>query len=176
MDITRNYFDFLGVPVSYTVDLSRLNERYRELQRQLHPDRHSHQSEREQRLAVQYTAYLNEALTTLKSPLKRAQYLLSLRGIDTCSESRVQLDPMFLMEQMELRERAAEAVDHADPEAELEALQARVTGELTQLQHDFATAWEAGELAQAEVLVRKMQFLCKLQSDIEALEDRLFDD
>ena len=176
MDITRNYFEFLGLPVGFDVDSGQLTERYRELQKQIHPDRHSHQSDREQRLAVQYTAHLNEALTTLKSPLRRAQYLLSLKGIDTLSESRAQLDPMFLMEQMELRERAAEAVDHDDPEAELEALQAHVTGEFRQLQAAFAAAWGSGDLEQAEMLVRKMQFNCKLQSDIEALEDRLFDD
>ncbi|MBV0934085.1 Fe-S protein assembly co-chaperone HscB [Marinobacterium weihaiense] len=176
MDITRNYFEFLGVPVSFDVDQARLAECYRDLQKQLHPDRHSHQSEREQRLAVQYTAYLNEALATLKSPLKRAQYLLSLKGIDTLSDSSNQLDPMFLMEQMELRERAAEAVEHDDPEAELDALQAYVSSDFKQLQQSFAVAWEAGELEQAELLVRKMQFSAKLQSDIEALEDRLFDD
>jgi len=176
MDITRNYFEFLGLPVGFDVDQSRLTERYRELQKQIHPDRHSHQSDREQRLAVQYTAYLNEAPTTLKPPLKRAQYLLSLKGVDTLSDSRNQLDPMFLMEQMELRERAAEAVDHDDPESELEELQAHVADDFQRLQGAFVTAWESEQLEQAEMLVRKMQFNCKLQSDIEALEDRLFDD
>lgn len=176
MDITRNYFEILGLPVSFDIDQAQLTERYRDLQKQVHPDRHSHQSDREQRLAVQYTAYLNEALTTLKSPLKRAQYLLSLQGIDTLSDSRTQLDPMFLMEQMELRERVADATDHDDPEAELEHLEALVGAELKQLQSAFVKAWEGQQLAQAEVLVRKMQFASKLQSDIEALEDRLFDD
>jgi len=176
MDITRNYFEILGLPVSFDIDQAQLTERYRDLQKQVHPDRHSHQSDREQRLAVQYTAYLNEALTTLKSPLKRAQYLLSLQGIDTLSDSRTQLDPMFLMEQMELRERVADATDHDDPEAELEQLEALVDAELKQLQSAFVKAWEGQQLAQAEVLVRKMQFASKLQSDIEALEDRLFDD
>ncbi|MBA4503498.1 Fe-S protein assembly co-chaperone HscB [Marinobacterium marinum] len=176
MDITRNYFEFLGLPVDFEVDQTRLGERYRELQKQVHPDRHSHQSDREQRLAEQYAAYLNEALTTLKSPLKRAQYLLSLNGIDTLSDSRAQLDPMFLMEQMELRERAAEAANHADPEAEMDALQAHVGHELNRLQEAFSAAWQASRMDDAEVLVRKMQFACKLQQDIEALEDRLFDD
>ncbi|PSL14697.1 co-chaperone protein HscB [Marinobacterium halophilum] len=176
MDITRNYFEILGLPVSFDIDQAQLTERYRDLQKQVHPDRHSHQSDREQRLAVQYTAYLNEALTTLKSPLKRAQYLLSLQGIDTLSDSRTQLDPMFLMEQMELRERVADATDHDDPGAELEQLEALVGAELKQLQSAFVKAWEGQQLAQAEVLVRKMQFASKLQSDIEALEDRLFDD
>ncbi len=176
MDITRNYFEFLGLPVGFEVDQSQLSERYRSLQQQLHPDRHSHQSDREQRLAVQYTTYLNEALATLKSPLKRAQYLLSLQGIDTLSDSRNQLDPMFLMEQMELRERVAEAPEHADPESEMESLERQVEQSLKQLQNDFAKAWADSSLEQAEQLVRKMQFMVKLQSEVEALEDKLFDD
>lgn len=176
MDITRNYFEFLGLPVSFAIDQAELSSRYRELQKQLHPDRHSHQSDREQRLAVQYTAYLNEALATLKSPLRRAQYLLSLVGIDTLHDSRVQLDPMFLMEQMELRERVAEASEHADPEAEIEALNTLVSEELRALQSGFAQAWEEQALERAELQVRKMQFMFKLQAEIEALEDRLFDD
>ncbi len=176
MDITRNYFEFLGLPVGFEVDQSQLSERYRSLQQQLHPDRHSHQSDREQRLAVQYTTYLNEALATLKSPLKRAQYLLSLQGIDTLSDSRNQLDPMFLMEQMELRERVAEAPDHDDPEAEMESLERQVEQSLKQLQADFAKAWAEGSLELAEQVVRKMQFMVKLQSEVEALEDKLFDD
>lgn len=176
MDITRNYFEFLGLPVSYNIDQAELSSRYRELQKQLHPDRHAHQSDREQRLAVQYTAFLNEALATLKSPLRRAQYLLSLKGVDTERESGVQVDPAFLMEQMELRERVAEAPEHSDPEAELEALTALVDERLAALQAEFARAWEEQALEQAELLVRKMQFISRLQADVEALEDRLFED
>lgn len=176
MDITRNYFEFLGLPVDFNIDQAELSSRYRELQKQLHPDRHAHQSDREQRLAVQYTAYLNEALATLKSPLRRAQYLLSLKEVDTEQKSSVQVDPAFLMEQMELRERVAEAPEHQDPEAELEQLTALVDDRLAALQAEFARAWEEQALEQAELLVRKMQFISRLQADVEALEDRLFED
>jgi len=176
MDITRNYFEFLGLPVDFNLDQAELSSRYRELQKQLHPDRHAHQSDREQRLAVQYTAYLNEALATLKSPLRRAQYLLSLQGIDTEHQSGVQVEPGFLMEQMELRERVAEAPEHSDPEAELEQLTDLVDGRLAALQSEFARAWDAQAMEQAELLVRKMQFISRLKADVEALEDRLFED
>lgn len=176
MDITRNYFEFLGLPVDFEIDQAELSSRYRELQKQLHPDRHSHQSDREQLLAVQYTAYLNEAFATLKSHLRRAQYLLFLNGIDTQHDSRVQLDPVFLMEQMELRERVAEATSLSDPEAELDQLVALVTGELRALEAAFVRAWKEQALEQAELLVRKMQFMVKLQTEVETLEDRLFED
>ncbi|MDY6890171.1 MAG: Fe-S protein assembly co-chaperone HscB [Pseudomonadota bacterium] len=176
MDMTRNYFEFLGLPVGFEIDQAELASRYRALQRQLHPDRHAHQSDREQRLAVQHTAHLNEAYATLKSPLRRAQYLLSLAGIETRHDRAPQLDPAFLMEQMELREQVAAAPESRAPEAELERLRALVESELGTLESDFAHAWESGALAQAELAVRKMQFLTKLQSEVAALEDKLFDE
>lgn len=101
MDIKQNYFEFLGLPEIYSLDQQAFAERSRELQKTLHPDKFSHLSDRERRLSVQYTAYLNEAIATIKNTLSRAQYLLHLKGVDTFSESSVQLDPMFLIQQME---------------------------------------------------------------------------
>jgi len=88
MDIAQNFFELFGLDASFDLDLQLLSERYRELQREHHPDRHAHKGEREQRLAVQATAHLNEAFETLKTPLLRAQYLLKLEGVDTGEENR----------------------------------------------------------------------------------------
>ncbi len=176
MDITRNYFELFGLPLQFDVNLGLLGERYRELQKEWHPDRFAHLSDREQRLAVQYTAHLNEAMATLKSPLRRAQYLLALVGRDTHTETRVQLDPLFLMEQMELREELAAVVRHSDPEAELERLRELSGKALSALQAQFVARYEAGDFDAAEMLVHKMQFASKLQAEIDALEDRLYED
>jgi len=179
MDIKQNYFEFLGLPEVYPLDQQALSERTRELQKKLHPDKFSHLSDRERRLSVQYTAYLNEAVSTLKSPLSRAQYLLHLKGVDTFSESSVQLDPMFLMQQMEWREELESVRDEADPDEALEALQAIVDDQLAELRQRFQTAYESGgetDLEAAAMSVRKMQFIDKLGREIEALEDQLFDE
>jgi molecular chaperone HscB len=179
MDIHQNYFEFLGLPLSYTVDQTELTRRYRELQCELHPDRYAHLSEREQRMAVQYTAYLNEAYSSLKSPLGRAQYLLSLQGVDTLSESRVQLDPMFLMEQMELREALDEAQEASDPEEALEELEGQAQATVTSLADEFALLWpalqssEEADFTEAEKLVRKLQFAVKFHKEIERLLNEL---
>ncbi|WP_299198995.1 Fe-S protein assembly co-chaperone HscB [uncultured Amphritea sp.] len=179
MDITQNYFEFLALPVTYQLDLQALAERSRELQKTLHPDRFSHLSDRERRLSVQYTAYLNEAVSTLKNPLSRAQYLLKLEGIDTFSETQVQLDPMFLMQQMELRESLEEVAGSSDPGAEIEALQVTVDREMKSLRDEFDSYYKQSTptaLEAAAVSVRKMQFIDKLGREIEALEDQLFDE
>ncbi|MBY4678874.1 Fe-S protein assembly co-chaperone HscB [Marinobacterium sp. CAU 1594] len=175
MDIKQNFFELFALPVAYQVDQQQLAGRYRELQKVLHPDRFSHLSERERRLSVQYTAYLNEAQATLKSPLKRAQYLLKLQGVDTTSETSVTMEPAFLMRQMELREELDAAARAADPEAALEALQQEVADELRQQRQQFEARYQADDFDAAAGAVRKMQFLEKLVLEIEAQEDQLLD-
>lgn len=179
MDITQNYFEFLALPVTYQLDLQALSERSRELQKTLHPDRFSHLSDRERRLSVQYTAYLNEAVATLKNPLSRAQYLLKLEGIDTFSESQVQLDPMFLMQQMELRESLEDIASASDPDAAIERLRQTVEQEMKSLREQFDSYYQQSTPSAHEaaaVCVRKMQFIDKLGREIEVLEDQLFDE
>jgi len=60
------------------------------------------------------SARINEAYKTLENPLLRAQYLLSLRGIDVAEDESVKVeDPELLMEVLEAREdiEAAESDD-----------------------------------------------------------------
>jgi len=179
MDIKQNYFEFLGLPEIYSLDQQAFAERSRELQKTLHPDKYSHLSDRERRLSVQYTAYLNEAIATIKNALSRAQYLLHLKGVDTFTESSVQLDPMFLIQQMELREELESVRDSVDPDSALEHLQTIVDGEMADLRQVFQARFESGaaaDLDAAAMAVRKMQFIDKLGREIEALEDQLFDE
>ena len=173
MDINKNYFEFIGLPVSFHVDQSVLADRCRELQKTLHPDRYAHLSDGEQRMAVQYMSFLNEGIATLRTPLLRAQYLLSLQDIDTEHESSTPIAPMFLMQQMELRERLEDIPDHEDPYAELEDLHGEVEDMLKALREQFAQYYQEGALNAATESVRKMQFLEKLVVEIERLEDRL---
>lgn len=173
MDINKNYFEFIGLPVSFHVDQSALADRSRDLQKNLHPDRYAHLSEREQRISVQYMSFLNEGVATLRSPLLRAQYLLLLKDIDTMSESSTPIEPMFLLQQMELREQLEDVPDQADPYADLESMQDDVGQMLVALREQFAQQYQSDELGSATETVRKMQFLEKLVVEMERLEDRL---
>ena len=79
---TNNFFEIFSLPVTWQIDRSLLDTRYRNLQREFHPDRYAAKGDTEKRLAVQTTALINQAYDSLKSPLKRAQYLLELAHID----------------------------------------------------------------------------------------------
>jgi len=176
MALTQNHFELFGLPVAFDVDAHQLAERYRELQRASHPDRYANASDRERRLSVQHAAQVNEAFQTLKSSLRRARYLLQLKGIEFDDEKETHLDPAFLMEQMELREALAEVKTKAEPLTSLSDImtdiktrQQAMEGQLRQL---FAE--DNDEMRQqAKQLVQKMQFLVRLQQEAEELEEEL---
>ncbi|WGL17920.1 Fe-S protein assembly co-chaperone HscB [Microbulbifer bruguierae] len=174
MKLQQNHFEIFGLPVAYEVDRQVLAKRYRELQQEFHPDRFAAKSEREQMLSMQYAAQINEANNTLKDPVARAAYLLQLAGVEISPEQTT-ADGEFLMQQMILRERLEDVRDLAEPEGELESL-AVETADLFQVQQQvFAAALESGGLAEASGALLKMQFLGKLQHQIDALEDDLLD-
>ena len=178
MDITLNYFELFQLPVSCELNSSQLALRYRELQRAVHPDRFAGDADRQQRLSVQYAAYVNEAYTTLKAPLTRYIYMLQLAGRQVDLEKNTMMDPVFLMEQMTLRESVAELREKAKPDVELDNLIEQVDGSIEALGDDFSRLWAQGrpeDLEQAEVVVRKMQFMVKVAAELEQLESELLD-
>ena len=65
------------------------------LQGEVHPDRYAAAGETEQRLALQSSARVNEAYQALKDPVARAQYLLSLHGVDAFDETDTALAIRF---------------------------------------------------------------------------------
>jgi len=175
-DFSKNYFDLFGMPVGFLLDGGELADRYRELQKVVHPDRYAAAGQQSQRLSLQGATLVNEAYATLKDPLKRAQYLLGLKGIDVANGNHTLNDPAFLMEQMELREGLAEVRDSADPQARLDQLLREISSmirtQVAQLAVQFEDA-TAEQLAAAAQTVQKMQFLNKLHAEAEAIEAEL---
>lgn len=179
MSLKENYFQLFEVPEQYSFDENTLRATYRDLQRKTHPDKFAGASEHEQLLAVQYAATINDAYDVLTSPLKRAIYMLSLKGIELDEQGSSAMDPLFLMAQMELREELEQAEHAADPEAALEKVAEHLDAELAQLQAAFVVQIEKGcdaELEAAVETVKKMQFLAKVQADLEHLEHELLVD
>ena len=175
MDSGRNHFALFGLPVAFEVDMARLAETYRDLQRALHPDRFANASDRERRLSVQQAAQINEAYQILRSPLRRARYLLELRGVEFDDEKQTHLDPEFLMTQMELREALAEVRNEADPFTALNRILADLDSERQRLEAELARQLEAGDDEAARQLVQKLQFFERLHQEAEEIEESLLD-
>jgi molecular chaperone HscB len=135
-DRTADRFAVLGAPRRFGVDLDAVERRYKELTRVLHPDRFARADPRARRASLARSVQLNEAWRTVKDPVRRAEYLLSLQGIEVGGEEgtvrrdgdrkeRVPVPPALLMEVMELREGLAEARAAGDV-ARVSALSATV--------------------------------------------------
>jgi molecular chaperone HscB len=168
------HFALFDLKPAFLLDLARLATRYRELARSVHPDRFADGTEREQRLALEHSASLNEAYQVLKNTTPRARYLLSLSGGELPLEVTVQ-DPEFLLQQMHLREELEDLHDSANV-AGVAAFKQRLRLAQDQLNEQFAGCWDApAGREQAERLVRRMQFLDKLSYEVRQLEERLDD-
>lgn len=168
-----NHFELFGLPNQFELDGGLLSLQFRELQKRFHPDNFATSSERDRLLSIQKAAQINDAYQTLKNPVSRAEYILSERGHDIRGEQTTMQDPMFLMQQMELREELESLPSSSDPESALFDFAENVTAmrksQLVQLQELLKNeAWI--EAAQS---VRKLKFIEKLNQEVEQLEEKL---
>jgi len=174
-DFQQSYFQLFDLPVQFALDNVVLGKRFRQMQGQLHPDRFASKSQHEQRIAVQYSAFANQAYTTLRKPLDRAFYLLELAGMSNEQVSGEKIDGGFLIEQMELREKLESIVDLVDPETVLEHLIVEIIADIKAHESEFTAAFEANDLSGAASACVKMQYLEKLHQEAEQMESGLLD-
>ena len=171
---TPCHFALFDLQPAFRLDLDKLAVRYRELAREVHPDRFADATEREQRVALENSAALNDAYQTLRSAPRRARYLLAISGHEVPQEVTVH-DPDFLLQQMALREELEDLQDEADLDG-LAVFKTRLKAAQETLNEDFASCWnDAAQREQAERLMRRMQFLDKLAQEVRQLEERLDD-
>ncbi|MCM2309234.1 MAG: Fe-S protein assembly co-chaperone HscB [Sulfuritalea sp.] len=171
LNFAADHFTLFGLPRAQSLDLESLENSFRAVQAKVHPDKHAHAGDADRRLAMQWATRVNEAFQTLKSPGKRARYLLSLLGHDPQIESNTAMPAEFLMSQMELREAVIEARAAADEDA-LDAVRLRLLNEIKVEYQRLAELIDvAKDFAAAANLVRQLMFQEKLLNEIDdALE------
>ncbi|MBI3903009.1 MAG: Fe-S protein assembly co-chaperone HscB [Nitrosomonadales bacterium] len=169
----QNFFQLFGLPVRYRLDSAQLERQYHALQTQVHPDKFAHLPEAERRLPMQWATRVNEAYQTLRSPIRRARYLLALHGVDTQEETNTAMPMDFLMAQMEWREAIEEAQQARDA-GQLDKLEARLNQETRALHELLAVKIDdSHDYAYAAEGVRKLKFLEKLAEEIVSAFDTI---
>ena len=171
MNLNQNHFELFGLPQGFGVDAPTLDTRYRELQREVHPDRFATASDAERRLSIQMATQVNEAYRTLKAPLARARYLLELRGVDLAAETNTAMPAEFLAEQMEWREGLEEA-DSLGDACILTRMHHDVRKEIDQTYAVLSGQLERGENEAAAQTVRKLMFFDRLDEEVAEKRDR----
>src|SRR3954462_13262641 len=102
LSISRHgdYFAFLGVPQKLNLDGADLEQRFRTLSRQFHPDYFYNASPNERRASLERSSYLNDAYRTLKNPIARVEYLLQLEGFAPGGPQQGSKVPPALLEEV----------------------------------------------------------------------------
>ena len=170
MNLQSNDFELFGHTQQFAQDRAALDARWKDLQREAHPDKFAAQGDAAQRVAMQWSVRINEAYQRLRDPLRRAAYLCELAGSPINAHSNTAMPSDFLMQQMEWRE----GLDDASSLAEEEKLSASVTqgrqasllkcGQLLDQQHDFQAA--VGQ-------VRALMFIERFAHDIDMRLEQL---
>ncbi len=172
-DAAKTHFQLFGLVPSFRLDTAKLEQSFRALQAQVHPDKSAHLADSEQRLAMQRSTLVNEAYQTLKSPIKRARYLLSLQGVDTQEETNTAMPVDFLMAQMEWREAVVDAQRLRDIAA-LDQLESRMKQDTRELEAQLAVKIDdERDYQTAAELVRKLRFMEKLAEEISSAYDEI---
>src|SRR5438552_8860918 len=99
-----DYFSFFGLPRKLTIESSDLEQRFRALSRQFHPDYFYNAPPAERRASLERSSYLNDAYRTLKQPVSRVGYLLELEGLGTTGNASKEAPPALLEEVFALNE------------------------------------------------------------------------
>jgi len=102
--VSINFFTLLQLPEAFDIDLETLHQNYQSIQKNIHPDRFATFDDEAKLESIKKTAQVNDAYQTLKSPIRRAEYLLQLKGINIHDEKYTAVPQDFLMQQMEWRE------------------------------------------------------------------------
>ncbi len=171
----KNHFELFGLPARFSIDLQALDQLYRKIQSEVHPDRFAAASSAERLKSMQLATEANEAYQILKNPTSRARHLLQLQGIDTHEDSNTAMPADFLMLQMEWREAIEEASTASDIDA-LDNLLSETRKTARQLQQQLhALLDQPDAIAAAAETVRKLSFIDKVQADIGHAINKLQD-
>jgi len=168
VNFNQNHFELFGLPARFAVDAAALEARYHELQREVHPDRFAAAPDAERRVSMQLATRVNEAYQTLKSPLRRAVYILQLRGVDPEFETNTAMPPEFLMEQLSWRERIEAGSEAPQALLQLRAGLREESGKIYEILHGQLD--EGRDDQAASETARMLMFYEKLDDEID---DRL---
>jgi molecular chaperone HscB len=162
--VNQNFFDLLQLPKAFVIDLKKLDQNYQSIQKEIHPDRFASLGDDTKLESIKKTAQVNDAYQTLKSPIRRAEYLLQLHGVNIHDEKYTAVPQDFLMQQMEWRE---ELETHKQDKLALEKLAADIQKNKNQMINQLPAFFDnKDDLNDAIKTTRELNFIEKIEQHI----------
>ena len=170
MNLQSSDFELFAIPEQFAQERAVLDARWKDLQRQAHPDKFAAQGTSAQRLAMQWSVRINEAYQRLKDPLKRAAYLCERHGAAVNAENNTAMPTEFLMQQMAWRE----ALDDADNAHELHEISTQVLSVKRDVLQQCEHLLDAEQdFPRAVAQVRALMFIERFASDVQDRIDQM---
>lgn len=172
---TPNYFELFAIAEQFDLDTTTLEQNFRQIQSAHHPDRFVSAPANEKLAAMQMATLANEGYSVLKTPARRAKYLLERQGIDAIADTNTAMPADFLMQQMEWRERIEDA-RMAGSIADLDEIANELRHESKALNKQLHELFDIKkDLASATEITRKLIFIDKVRADIDQVIEHLDD-
>jgi molecular chaperone HscB len=170
-----DFYEIFDIPRSLNLALDDLQQRFYKLSRELHPDRFMQKPEAERQRALDMSSALNDAYRTLKDPIKRAQYLLTLEGFDIGEQRSKDVPPELLEEVFDLNmalEEMRGGDDSARPQLEqaeknFTAMLIETDRQLQSLFVQFDASQSKDALAQIRNVLNRRKYIQNLVSEVE---------
>lgn len=172
----QTHFEWFSIPRNFSVDLRALRAKYLDLQKQLHPDKSAGLPDANQSQAIVLNTKLNDAYGSLRDPVKRAIYLLELSGFEYEADRQTQSDPIYLMQQLEIREELSDLeLDSPHLEESLDKFRSLALAQLEQYSEEFSLAYDKADWSLSSAAIDRMMFAEKLMRDVNEREEQLLD-
>lgn len=193
-DDGADHFAVLGLQRGYAMDFPAAEVAYQKLSRQLHPDRFATADPRARRASLGHTVQLNAAWRTLKDPVRRAEYLLELAGVDVASDDqkpgpggergtrKVAAPPAFLLEILEMHDDLGNA-QRAGDAVKVAFLTEEMRGRAGEAMKTIASALDTGSnqapaegrLDEAARALIALRYYRRFLDEADAYEERAAD-
>ncbi|KAM5356005.1 hypothetical protein ACJ41O_002651 [Fusarium nematophilum] len=148
----------------FPVDTRALRREFLRLQARAHPDMHPAEDKLR---AEAVSARINEAYKTLANPLLRAQYLLSLRGVDVANDETLKVEePGLLMLVLEAREE----IEGAESEDDLDEPRAANDARIAESEDVLERAFQHDDIEAAKHEAVRLRYWVNIKESLDNWE------
>lgn len=169
------HFELFSLAPSVDLDVAALEAQHRKLAMETHPDRVSGADAHTRRLAAEKSAALNDAVKVLKDPVRRAMYVLELKGVKLDSEhdaAKVKMPMDFLEEIMEQRE-ALEAVKATRKLEGAHAMAVQIRAAKDKTLALAQVALRRDDVPTATTALGRVRYYTRFLEEVDAFEEEL---
>lgn len=165
--VQMNPFEIFGLKPQFEIDKQKLDEKYVEIQRKIHPDRFASATDTEKRVAQQWSTLINDAYQKLSDPIQRGKILCEIKGHPVDEDSSGAISEEFLFDQLTRREAIADAKAAGDV-AELDTLKKAIEKEKNSYLAELSDALDKkSDVELAAEDLKKVMFLNRQLLDFE---------